>query len=126
MDIAVKKVVKSSEVGEKATRRRFSQEYKERIVAEADRCMETGQLGALLRREGIYSSNLSCWRRQLQGHQVGTEKGKGKKRSTAQELARLKRENERLTEQLRQAELIIEVQKKVSDMMQKRSPEKTD
>ncbi len=52
------------EVAEKATRRRFSGEYKRRIVSEADRCRNVGEVGALLRREGLYSSSLSTWRRQ--------------------------------------------------------------
>ena len=55
---------KSPEVPEKATRRRFSLAYKERILAEADQCSGAGELGELLRREGLYSSNLSLWRRQ--------------------------------------------------------------
>ncbi len=52
------------EVADKATRRRFSTEYKRRIVREADQCTKTGEVGALLRREGLYSSSLSTWRRQ--------------------------------------------------------------
>ena len=61
--IAEGRVAPSSEVLEKPVRRRFSVEYKTRILAEADACTETGQLGELLRREGLYSSHLSTWRR---------------------------------------------------------------
>ena len=120
-----KKFEQSSEVPEKAKRRRFSRDYKERIIAEADRCNEAGQLGALMRREGLYTSCIPRWRKQLQERDLKSG-NRSSKPSNAQELARLKRENERLAEKLRQAELIIEVQKKVSEMMQTKSPEKED
>jgi transposase-like protein len=111
---------KSPEVSEKATRRRFTTAYKQQILCEADQCTEPGELGRLLRREGLYSSSLTRWRRErdagaLEPKQRGRIPNPNKKE--AQELARLKRENQRLTEQLRQAKLIIEVQKKVSQMM---------
>ncbi len=111
---------KSPEVPEKATRRRFPLAYKQQILAEADQCTGPGELGALLRREGLYSSTLSSWRRQRKsGTLAGKQRGRKPKpnKNEARELAKLKRENARLTEKLRQAELIIEVQKKVSDMM---------
>jgi transposase-like protein len=117
------------EVSEKATRRRFTQAYKEQILAEADQCTQPGELGELLRREGLYSSNLTRWRRE---RELGTldPKQRGRKpnpnKKETQELARLKRENARLTERLRQAELIIEVQKKVSEMMGIKLPEQDD
>jgi transposase len=119
----------SPEVTEKATRRRFTLAYKEQILAEADQCTAAGELGELLRREGLYSSNLSSWRRQrdlgtLAPNQRG-RKAKLNKKET-QELAKLKRDNARLTERLRQAELIIEVQKKVSEMMGIKLPETDD
>jgi len=113
----------SSEVLEKPVRRRFTAEYKAKILAEADACTETGQLGELLRREGLYSSHLITWRRQRdEGALVGlTPKRRGRKAKPKNPLAdenkRLQRENERLKEQLRQAELIIDVQKKVSEML---------
>ena len=62
------------EVSDKATRRRFSAAYKRRIVREADQCSQPGELGALLRREGLYGSNLSTWRRQ---HDAGVLSGRG-------------------------------------------------
>jgi len=115
--------VPAVEVPEKPVRRQFSSQYKMRILAEADACTELGQLGELLRREGIYSSNLSNWRRQREkGMLAGlAPKRRGckekPKNPLAAENARLQRENRRLTEKLRQAELIIDVQKKVSEML---------
>jgi transposase-like protein len=128
-DAEKKEPEKSPEVTEKATRRRFTLAYKERILAEADQCTADGELGELLRREGLYSSNLSLWRRQrdsgmLAPKQRGRKPNPNKKET--QELARLKRDNARLTERLRQAELIIEVQKKVSEMMGIKLPETDD
>lgn len=125
------KVEKNPEVVEKATRRRFTAEYKRRIALEAERCTEPGEIGALLRREGLYSSVVNRWRRQLREEPLSSSKKSNgaaspAKPSVAKENASLKRENERLKERLRQAELIIDVQKKVSEMMQTRSPEKTD
>ena len=113
----------SSEVLEKPVRRRFTVEYKARILAEADACTQSGVLGELLRREGLYSSHLATWRRQRdEGALAGlTPKQRGRrakaKNPLAGEVARLQRENQRLKEQLRQAELIIDVQKKVSEML---------
>ena len=113
----------SLEVLEKPVRRRFTVQYKTKILAEADACTEAGQLGELLRREGLYSSHLTTWRRQRdKGALVGlTPKQRGRKarpkNPLADEVAQLQRENKRLQEQLRQAELIIDVQKKVSEML---------
>ena len=123
-----KKVQKNPEVVQKPERRRFTAEYKQRIAMEAEACSEPGEIGALLRREGLYSSVLQRWRRQLREKTVASSKKSSTngKRTPAQELAALRRENERLKEKLRQAELIIDVQKKVSEMIQTRSPETTD
>ena len=113
----------STEVQEKPERRRFAAEYKLRILAEADGCTEMGQVGELLRREGLYSSLLSTWRKQRdEGVLAGlTPKRRGRKAKPknplAEEMARLQRENERLKTKLRQAELVIDVQKKVSEML---------
>jgi len=107
------------EVSEKPARRRFTAEYKARILDEADRCTEPGQLGDLLRREGLYSSHLTNWRRQRE--EGLSPKRRGRKpipnKKERQELERLRRENKRLAERLRQAEMIIDVQKKVSEML---------
>jgi hypothetical protein len=92
-------------------------------LREADLCTESGQMGALLRREGLYSSHLTNWRRQREtGTLAGlTPKQRGRKASPDAPLVadneRLKRENQRLTEKLRQAETIIEVQKKLSELL---------
>lgn len=113
----------SPEVPEKATRRRFTAEYKLRVLGEADRCSEPGQVGELLRREGLYSSHLTLWRKQRDsGTLNGLEsKKRGRKakpqNASARELQKLRRENQRLNERLRQAETIIEVQKKVSELL---------
>jgi transposase-like protein len=107
------------EVVEKAGRRRFTAKYKLQVLEEADRC-EPGEIGALLRREGLYSSHLTTWRRQrkagalaaLTPHKRG-RKGQAKD-PQGQRVAELEREVERLRQRLLQAETIIEVQKKVS------------
>ncbi len=111
------------EVPEKPVRRRFDAAYKQRIVEEADGCSQPGELGQLLRREGLYSSLLSTWRRQRdEGGLAGlSPKRRGRKAKrkdiVALENDRLRRENERLAQRLKQAETIIEVQKKVSEML---------
>ncbi len=113
----------STEVPEKPERRRFAAEYKLRILAETDCCTELGQVGELLRREGLYASLLSTWRRQRdEGVLAGlAPKRRGRKAKPknplAEEMARLQRENERLKTKLRQAELVIDVQKKVSEIL---------
>lgn len=121
--VGEERTASSPEVLEKPVRRRFTVEYKSQILAEADACTELGMLGELLRREGLYSSHLTTWRRQRdEGALAGlTPKRRGRKAKPknplADEVARLQRENQRLKEQLRQAELIIDVQKKVSEML---------
>jgi transposase len=108
------------EVVVKAQRRRFTAEYKQRILQEADACTQQGEIGALLRREGLYSSHLSTWRRQRQqGELQGLAPVKrGRKADPlAAENARLQRETERLKAQLARAELIIDVPKKVSELL---------
>ncbi|MCH7726783.1 MAG: transposase [Planctomycetes bacterium] len=109
----------SPEVIEKASRRRFTAEYKTRILDEADRCTESGQVGELLRREGLYSSHLTNWRRQREAGLAPKQRGRKPKsnKKEQQELDRLRRENKRLAERLRQAETIIDVQKKVCEML---------
>jgi transposase len=107
------------EVAEKRRRRRFTAADKQRILAEADAC-EPGQLGALLRREGLYSSNLTTWRQQREaGILAGLQpRPRGPKAAApdpqTQRIAALERECEQLRRRLVQAETIIEVQKKVS------------
>ena len=111
------------EVPEKKPRRRFTAQYKLHILEEADACTLPGQLGSLLRREGLYSSNLTTWRKQRdQGLlEVLSPKKRGRKplvrNPLAQEVARLQRENERLKKKLKKAEIIIDVQKKISQIL---------
>jgi transposase len=104
----------------KAQRRQFSAEYKRQILQEAEACTTPGEVGALLRREGLYSSHLASWRRQrergeLQGL-TPTRRGR-KANPEAAELERLRRENAKLRERLAQADTIIDVQKKVSQLL---------
>jgi transposase-like protein len=122
-------VVADPEVPEKARRRRFSAEYKLRVLQQADACSVPGEIGALLRREGLYSSHLAKWRQQ---REEGTLKGlKPRKRGRkpepknplAKKVAQLERENERLQKRLKQAEMLIDVQKKVSQILQSQMSE---
>ena len=109
-----------TEVVEKAKRRQYTAEYKLRMLREVEASKGTGEIGALLRREGLYSSLISKWRQQcdqgsLEG--LGAHKRGPKAELQGVELARLKRENERLRKRLDRAELIIDVQKKVAQML---------
>ena len=115
----------TSEVITRPVRRRFTAEYKLRILQEADRCAP-GELGALLRREGLYSSNLSKWRWQRQAGQLAGLRPKKRGRKVdarAQELARLERERSRLQAQLERAGLIIEAQRKLLVLLNQEIPE---
>ena len=108
------------EVVAKAERRRFSAEYKLRVLAEADTCTKPGQIGALMRREGLYRSHLDKWRKQRREgtlQALSPQKRGPKVDLQAAEIARLRRENERLLERLRRAETIIDVQKKVAALL---------
>ena len=111
------------EVLEKPVRRRFTVEYKLRILAEADACEQVrGQLGALLRREGLYASQLTTWRTQRAQGALSAlaPRKRGRKPQIAtplvQENRRLERENRLLAARLKRAEAIIDLQKKVSDL----------
>jgi transposase-like protein len=115
----VKEEMPNTEVVAKAKRKRFTAAEKLRILREVDACQGSGEIGALLRREGIYSSYLTTWRRQRERGELdglSPQKRGPKPNPQAIELAKLRRENERLQERLRQAELIISVQKKVAQM----------
>lgn len=98
-------------------RRRFSAAYKQRILEEAERCSEPGEVGALLRREGLYSSHLTRWRAQRRAGQLEPQKRGRQADLQAAELKRLQRENERLKTQLERAELIIDAQKKLCQLL---------
>jgi len=111
------------EVPAKAARRRFTAEYKLRVLTLADACNEPGCLGKLLRSEGLYASNLDTWRGQRdRGVLSGlTPKKRGRKGLVHDPLhaenEKLRKENDRLTNRLRQAEIIIDVQKKISQIL---------
>lgn len=112
--------IPDAEVLPKAQRRQYSAEYKRQILAEYEACHGMGEKGALLRREGLYSSHLTTWRRQCERSELEglTPQKRGPKADVqAIENVRLKRENERLRKRLEQAELIIDVQKKVSQIL---------
>jgi transposase-like protein len=93
------------------------------MLEKAEACTEPGQLGALLRQEGLYSSNLTTWRKQRdEGLLIAmSPKKRGRKAQPknplALEVARLQKENQRIQQKLRQAELIIEAQKKISEIL---------
>jgi transposase-like protein len=106
------------EVLARPKRRSFSADYKRRIVQEAASCSEPGQIGALLRREGLYSSHLVEWRREQRLAQAGNHKGGHSGADVlVGENRTLKRQNTILQRRLAQAEVIIEVQKKVSELL---------
>jgi transposase-like protein len=110
----------NTEVVAKAKHRQYTAEYKLRILRELDGSQGTGETGALLRREGLYSSHLTNWRRQRELGELdglAPQKRGPKMDPQAVELTRLQHENERLQERLRQAELIIDVQKKVAQIL---------
>jgi transposase-like protein len=116
----VKEEMPNTEVVAKAKRKRFTAAEKLRILREVDACQGSGEVGALLRREGIYSSYLTTWRRQRERGELdglAPQKRGPKPNPEAIELAKLRRENARLQERLRRAELIIDVQKKVARML---------
>ena len=104
------------EVAERARQRQFSAAYKLRILEEADACRAPGQVGALLRREGLYSSHLVDWRRQRAAGSLAAlaprRRGRPPAPASSAQLTRLRQENERLSRQLAAAEAIIDVQKK--------------
>jgi transposase len=110
------------EVVAQAKRRRFTAEYKQQILAAADQAKGTGGIGALLRREGLYSSLLATWRRErdagvLQALAPQKRGPKSKRDPLAEENLRLRRETERLIEELRKAEIVIDIQKKVATLL---------
>ncbi len=118
--------------GDRPKRRRFTAKYKLAILRELDSCTQPGSKGALHRREGLYSSQTSVWRRQraagelqgLSGKKVG--RPRKKRHPLESEVARLERQNARLQEELRKAHLIMEVQKKVAAMLGNSIPEMSE
>ena len=111
------------EVAAKAKRRQFSAQYKLRIVREAAAAKSPGEIGALLRREGLYSSHLVAWRRQRErGELAGLSAKRGRKAEPvnplAKRVAELEREKRRLERKLEQAELLLDIQKKASRLLE--------
>jgi transposase-like protein len=111
------------EVMAKPVRRRFTAEYKLRILRQADACSGRGEIGALLRREGLYSSNLTQWRKQRErGELEGlSQRRRGplrkEKNFLADKVRVLERENARLRARAERAEGLVELQKKVSEIL---------
>jgi transposase-like protein len=112
------------EVAAKAKRRQFSAEYKRRILREADAASASGGIGALLRREGLYSSHLITWRRQRERGELAGLSGKRRGRKAkavnplAKRVAELERDKRRLERRLEQAELLLDIQKKASRLLE--------
>ena len=113
----------TTEVVAIARRRIFTAEYKQRILAEADKAKEaSGGIGALLRREGLYSSHLVAWRQERAAgilHALTPQKRgpKAKRSPLDEENQKLRRENQHLIEELRKAEIVIDIQKKVAALL---------
>jgi transposase len=116
-------MVNEVEVPAKATRRRFLAEYKLRVLREAEACTQPGELGALLRREGLYSSNLTTWRAQRRTGELGglAPKKRGPapkaKHPLAAKVAVLEREVTRYKARAERAEALVELQKKVAEFL---------
>lgn len=112
-----------SEVVARAQRRRFSSADKRRILNAADHCSKPGEIGALMRREGVYSSSLSTWRRQREAAELAAvaPQKRGPKidpaRAQTLHIAQLTRERDSLRDQLVKARLVIDVQKKVATLL---------
>jgi len=116
-------VVPEVEVTGKAERRRFSAEYKRKILKAADACRQPGELGELLRKEGLYSSNLTAWRAARErGELSGLAPKKRGPRAAVKDprdklIAELERENQKWKARAKRAEALVDLQKKVSDLL---------
>jgi transposase-like protein len=116
-------VVPEVEVAEKAVRRQFSAEYKRKILKEADACTQEGEIGALLRREGLYSSHLAVWRAARDRGEIAglAPKKRGPKAVPPdprdRKIVELERETRRLKSRLERAEALVDLQKKVSAIL---------
>ena len=113
---------KDTEVSPKPKRRTFTAEYRRRIVKEAAGCTKPGEIGALLRREGLYSSHLVSWRRAAENGELAalTSKKRGAKPKLDdrdRQLAELQRQNDKLKARAERAELLVEIQKKVASVL---------
>jgi transposase len=113
--------VPDPELVEQAQRRRFTAEYKLRVLREADACTKPGEIGELLRREGLYTSHLTYWRKQRRAgalKELGQPRGRKPADRRDQEIAELKRRNERLQSELQKAKKVIEIQGNVSALLE--------
>jgi transposase-like protein len=110
-------------VVERPARRRFSAEYKRQILREADRCTKKGEVGALLRREGLYASHLTVWRQAREKGELGAlaPKKRGRKvappNPLAPQVAKLEREKAALERKVKQVEILLDIQKKASELL---------
>jgi transposase-like protein len=111
------------EVVAKGERRRFTADYKLKVLREADDCKQPGEIGGLLRREGLYWSNLTNWRKQRERGELaglsGRKRGpqRREKNALAERVRELERDNARLKRRAERAEGIVELQKKVSEIL---------
>ena len=110
------------EVLARAKRRTYTGEYKQKVLAEADAARGSGEIGAVLRRHGLYSSHLTKWRQErksgiLEGLAPQKRGPKSKANPLTAENQKLRRDNERLADRLRKAEIVIDVQKKVAMLL---------
>lgn len=121
--------VTDTEVAARATRRKFTNADKRRILEAADRCTQSGEIGALMRREGVYSSSLSTWRRQRKANELSAlaPVKRGPKadpqRGELQQIVQLTRDKQKLQTQLDNAMLVIDVQKKVAALLAQMKPD---
>jgi transposase len=109
------------ELVERPARRRFSAEYKLRVLREADACSRPGEVGALLRREGLYTSHLTCWRKQRDAgalRELGRPRGRKPADRRDAEIAELRRRAERAEAELVKARKVIEIQGNVSSLLE--------
>lgn len=110
-----------TEVLSKAKRRRFKAEYKQRILAEAEACTQAGEIGALLRREGLYSSHLAVWRQAREEGTLASPPKRGPKPQQTDDrdhrIVELERECKRLQARAERAELLVDIQKKVASIL---------
>ena len=119
----VRKTIPSPEVEERKRRKQYTAKYKLKILQELDECSSSSERGAILRREGLYSSLICKWRQQHEeGRLSGLQpKKRGRKETPKddlkEEIKRLKQENGKLQKKLKQAKIIIETQKKISELL---------
>jgi len=105
------------EVTARHARRRFTTAYKREILRQADACTQSGEIGALLRKEGLYSSHLVTWRQQRDAGLTPQKRGR-KATAIDPQVKKLEQENRRLTSRLQKVEALLAFQKKVSELLQ--------